>query len=157
MKKIEAQNIAKEKSKLIINYLSDILSRPNKIEGLMNFSTRKIDNQSMNVLDVYIPTLNIDEHWNLEITSDHSLVLYEQLLNDLLDNFMDHETLGVTKHSWYKSMNENFSGIGAINIIDSCIRINFGTTSQEFMELISKYHERIDEFTISIEQQNNRR
>lgn len=146
MKKIEAQIIAPEKSKIIIEYITQILSSKEKLNAEMNFNSRKIDNQNMCVLDIYVPQDNYEKHLNLDITSEHNLILYEQLLNDLLDNFVEHETIGVTKYYAIKSMQENFTGINAVNILGSKIRINFNASGFDFSTIISNYTKRYNEF-----------
>jgi hypothetical protein len=104
------------------------------------------------VLDIFVPIKNFEKHLNLEITSDHCLVLYEQVLNDLL-NFLFSETIGVTKYYSMKSMSEYFSGVVAFNNIGSELKINFNTTSPEFMLLIDKYIEKYDEIAKSLSNQ----
>lgn len=150
MKKDEAKLVALEKSKLIIEYITQILSDTEKVNAIMNFHSRRIDTQLMCILDIYVPKRKFEKHLNLEITSDHYLVLCEQLLNDLLDTFLEHETMGVTKYYSIKSQAKNFSGINAINILGSNIEINFNGSGQEFMNLISKYEKRYDDFVLEI-------
>lgn len=152
MKKIEAMELAPESSKLIIEYITQILSDSEKVNARMNFNSAKIDNQRMCVLDIYVPNRNFEKHLNLGITSEHDLILYEQLLNDLLDTFLEHETIGVTKYYSLKSMQENFTGIDAMNSLGSRIRINLNSSGTDFMELIDRYSKRYDEFVTSLNQ-----
>ena len=155
MKKVEAMILAPEKSKLIIDYIIEILSSLEKIEASMNFGVAKIDNQSTCVLDIYAQLINFEKHLNLEITSNHYLILYEQLLNDLLEVFLDHETIGVTKYYSIKSMKENFSGINAVNSSGSRIKINLHGSGRDFMNLIDNYTEKYTDFENRIK--NNER
>lgn len=150
MKKIEAQAIAPERSRLVIEYITKILSDIEKVNASMNFSSAKIDNHMMCTLDIYVPQRNFEKHLNLGITSDHSLVLYEQILNDFIDIFLEHETIGITKHYIIKSMQGNFSGIDAVNLIGSKIKINFNTTNPDFMNIVSEYTRKYDEFDESL-------
>jgi hypothetical protein len=152
MKKNEAQSLAPAKSNLIMEYITQILSDTDKISGKIEFNFAKINSQMTCVLDIYIPIKNFEEHLNLEITSDHCLVLYEQVLDDLL-NFLPSETMGVTKYYSIKSMSEYFSGVVALNKIGSELRINFNTTSPDFMILIDKYLEKYDEISKSLSNQ----
>ena len=146
MKKIEAQAIAIERSKLIIEYINQILSDSEKVAATMNFSSAKINNQLMCTLDIYVSKNNFERHLNLGITNDHILVLYEQLLNDLLDTFLEHETIGVTKYYSIKSQMGNFSGIDAVNLLGSRIKINLNGYGSEFDNLIFEYIKKYDEF-----------
>lgn len=150
MKKNEAQLLVPAKSNLIMEYITQILLDTDKLNGNIEFNFAKIDNQMNCVLDIYIPTKDFEKHLNLEITSDHCLVLYEQVLNDLL-KFLPSETIGVTKYFSIKSMSEYFSGVVALNNIGSELKINFNTTNPDFMVLIDNYLKKYDEVAKSLE------
>lgn len=154
MKKKEAQMLAPSKSNLIMEYITQILSDTDKLNGDIEFNFAKINNQMNCVLDIYVPTKNFEKHLNLEITSDHSLVLYEQVLTDLL-NFLPSETMGVTKYFSIKSMAEYFSGVVALNNIGSELKINFNTTNPDFMILIDNYIKKYDEIAESLKNQES--
>ena len=151
MKKIEAQLLAPEKSKLVIEYIMQILSDPKRVNSVMDFWYAKIDGQNMCTLDIYVPETNFEKHLNLGITVDHSLVLYEQILNDFLDIFLKHETMGVTRYYSLKSMQNYFSGVNVVNSTGSKIKINFNTTDPDFMKIVSEYTQRYNEFAQSLE------
>ena len=123
MKKIEAKVLAPTKSKLVIEYITQILSDSEKANSVMDFWHAKIDGQNMCTLDIYVSETNFEKHLNLGITRDHSLVLYEQILNDFLDTFIEHEAIGVTKYYSIKSMQNDFSGVDAVNLNGSRIKI----------------------------------
>ena len=151
MKKLEAKALAPEKSKLVIEYITQILSDSEKVNSVMDFWYAKIDGQNMCTLDIYVPETNFEKHLNLGITIDHSLVLYEQILNDFLDTFLEHETMGVTRYYSIKSMQNDFSGVDAVNRNGSRIKINFNTTDPDFMNIVSEYTQRYSEFAESLE------
>ena len=109
MKKLEAKALAPEKSKLVVEYITQILSDTEKVNSVMDFWHAKIDGQDMCTLNIYVPETNFEKHLNLGITLDHSLVLYEQILNDFLDTFLEHKTMCVTRYYSIKSMQNNFS------------------------------------------------
>lgn len=150
MKKIEAKSLAPEKSKLVIEYITQILSDSEKMNSTMDFWYAKIDGQNMCTLDIYVPERNFEKHLNLGITIDHSLVLYEQILNDFLDTFLEHETMGVTRYYSIKSMQGIFSGVDAVNLNGSRIKINFNTTNPDFMNIVTEYTRRYTEFAESL-------
>lgn len=154
MKKNEAQVLAPAKSNLIMEYITQILSDTDKLNGDIEFNFAKINNQMSCVLDINIPAKNFEKHLNLEITSDHSLVLYEQVLNDLL-KFLPSETIGVTKYFSVKSMSDYFSGVVALNNIGSELRINFNTTNPDFMILIDNYLRKYDEIAELLKNQEH--
>lgn len=153
MKKIEAKALAPEKSKLVIEYITQILSDSEKMNSTMDFWYAKIDGQNMCTLDIYVPERNFEKHLNLGITIDHELVLYEQLLNDFLDTFLENETMGVTRYYSIKSMQNDFSGVDAVNLNGSRIKINFNTTNPDFMDIVSDYTRRYNEFAESLKNQ----
>ena len=153
MKKIEAKAEAPEKSKLVIEYITQILSDSEKVNSVMDFWYAKIDGQNMCTLDIYVPERNFEKHLNLGITIDHSLVLYEQILNDFLDTFLEHETMGVTRYYSIKSMQNDFSGVDAVNRNGSRIKINFNTTDPDFMSIVSGYTQRYNDFVELVKNQ----
>lgn len=157
MKKIEAKALAPEKSKLVIEYITQILSDSEKVNSVMDFWYAKIDGQNMCTLDIYVPEKNFEKHLNLGITIDHSLVLYEQILNDFLDTFLEHETMGVTRYYSIKSMQNDFSGVDAVNRNGSRIKINFNTTDPDFMNIVSEYTQRYDEFAESLKNEEQKK
>lgn len=145
MKKQEAIIIAPEKTNLIIEYIEQILLDSIKVSGTMNFSSAKINNQRVCTLDIYVHERNFEKHLNLEISVEHSLVLCEQLLIDLLE-FLPHDTIGITKYYSIKyGTGENFSGVDAVNMQGSRIKINLNQSGTEFDELITKFHNKYDE------------
>lgn len=155
MKKVEAQLLAPEKSKLCIEYITQILSDPEKLNANMNFT---VANKNMLALDIYVPKRNFERHLKLDITTDHSLVLYEQFLNDLLDAFLEHETMGVTRYYMIKfSIKGNFSGVSAVNSLGSRIDINFNCSGADFNEITSKYNKRIDDYLKLTHKENKRK
>lgn len=56
MKKIEAQSLSPTKSNLIMEYITQILSDTDKLNGNIEFNFAKINNQMNCVLDIYVPT-----------------------------------------------------------------------------------------------------
>lgn len=119
----------------------------------MDFWYTKINGQKICTLDIYVPKRNFEKHLNLGITGEHSLVLYEQLLNDFLDTFLEHETIGVTRYYSIKSMQGLFSGINAVNVIGSEIKINFNTTDYDFMNIVDRYTERYNSYVQLLNEQ----
>ncbi len=152
MKKIEAQQLAIERSKLIIEYIFQILSDSEKVNATMEFFNDKVENQNMVIFDINVPKRNFKRSLNLGITSDHENVLFEQLLNDLIETFLPHETMGITKYYSLKSMNQNFTGIDATNTIGSRISINFNSSGTEFNNLIDNFQAKYNAF---VENMNN--
>lgn len=148
MKKEEALILAEEKSKLVIEYIMQILSDTEKVNGVINFNSAKIDNQKMCTLDIYVPER--EKHLNIGITTDHVDVFYAKLLTDFLDVFLEHETMGISKYYSIKGMNQTFCGMNAVNSIGSQIKLNFLCQGSKFSELMTNYNQRINEYVNSI-------
>lgn len=154
MKKEEALLLASEKTKVIIEYIKQILSIPEKVTGKMKFNSAKIDNQNMCTLDIYVPTKNFEKHINLGITIDHCDIFYKQLFNDLFETFIEHDTIGVSRYYEIKfEMAETFTGMNAVNSMGSEIKINFITKGSRFSEMAKEYNQRIKEYIEKINQQ----
>lgn len=145
MKKKEAAEIAIQKSQLIIEYITQILSDERKVNASMKFLLAEVNHQSMFILDIYVPEVGFSKQIDLEIPIVHKLVLYERLLNDLLDTFIEHETMVVGRYYSMKSMRSNFTGIDAFNASGSQIKINFSSSGTDFQDVISRYEERYHE------------
>ena len=107
----------------------------------------------MVILDINVLKRNFKRSLNLGITSDHKNVLFEQLFNDLLETFLPHETMGITKYYSIKSMHQNFTGIDVTNTLGSRIEINFNSTGTEFLRLVENYQKKYNEFVKNINTQ----
>lgn len=149
MKKIEAQDYAPEKSKLLMDYIYQILSDTNKVNGLIKINSAKINNEWMCTYDIYVKEANFERHINTEITRQQENVLMEQILNDLPTYFLESENIGITHWQSIRGgiMGEmNFDGIIAINEIGSIIKINFGKSKYDFSEAIELYNSALDNY-----------
>ncbi len=152
MKKIEAEALAPDKSAIIISYIMKILDIDDCVEGKIDLGIAKINNQNTCVAHVVEPRTGLERHIDLEITSDHFMVLVRQLLNDVIPIFLPHESYGITKHYFLKSMFTNFSGIDAVNSHRSRVMINLGGSGKEYQDLIDEYERKYDEFVENMQQ-----
>lgn len=144
MKKDEAKQIAPKVSNYVLETIEQLLSYPEKINGKINFTYFKINNQNMCSFDISVPTLGIDDHINSGITIEHTEVLYEQIFNDLLAKFLDSEKIGVGRYHEIKNiMGEDFTGMNYINLNGSKIALNFNIPGGKYRDIISRYTERI--------------
>ena len=104
MKKQEAEALAIDKSRVMIEYLEQILSDDN-ISGNMIFSSNKIDGEKEKMCTVDIMLNNGKaRHLKLGIPSIHSDVFTKQFTSDLVDRFAKDDTMGVSQFSEIKSM-----------------------------------------------------
>lgn len=144
MKKDEAKKLSFERSKLVIEYLMQILSDSEKVSGKMNFSDAKIEGKHVCVLDIFVPTKKFERHLNLGITIDHCDVFYEQLFNDIFETFVDHESICLSNYYSIKYVfGENFSGIDISNLLGSIVKLNFISRGNKFSQIINDYSSKI--------------
>lgn len=156
MKKIEAEMIVPEESKVMIEYLDKILDDSQPVTGKMIFGSAKVEGESHFVVDIFVPDTEFEKHIDLKITPEHADVFYGVFLNDLLDNFLEHETKGVTKYMDIPYFTGRFTGVMAIASNQSRIEIRFNKKGQNFDELIEEYNKRIDDYTKKVGQGKRR-
>jgi len=101
----------------------------------------------MCTLNILVPDLEIEKYINTGIPFEHCDELNEQIFNDLLDNFLESETIGVGRYREIKySYGENFSGMDYINLSGSKIRLNFINHGNKYDNIVSSYKNRIKEY-----------
>lgn len=146
MKKNEALELANEKAQVVLDNLSSILS--NNVDGDMFFEIDKINNENVCVVHIYDKKSRFEKHINLEITLDHSNILYDAILNKFADEIFNHKYIGISRYYIAKSnLKQNFQGIDAFSITGSKIKLHM----QIDKKIVKKYNERYDEFLKFIE------
>lgn len=160
MKKQEAEVLAIDKSRVMIEYLEQILSDDN-ISGNMIFSSNKIDGEKekMCTVDIMLNN-NTEKHLNLGIPSVHSDVFTKQFTTDLVDRFAKDDTMGVSPFLEIKSMPPTSRrGMDAISInketgkINNHIKIDFYSVGQDFYSIMKEYNEKLKETQKEIEEE----
>ena len=160
MKKQEALGLAVDKSRVMIEYLEQILS-DNNISGKMIFSSNKVDGEREKMCTVDIILNNgTERHLNLCIPSIHSDVFTKQFTNDLVDRFAKDNIMGVTLFFEIKSMPPiSRRGMDAISIneetgkINNHIKIDFYSIGQDFYSIMKEYNEKLKESQNEIEEE----
>ena len=159
MKKQEAESLAIDKSRVMIEYLEQILSDDN-ISGNMIFSSNKVDGEKEKMCTVDIVLNNGKErHLNLGIPSIHSDVFTKQFTSDLVNRFAKDDTMGVSPFFEIKSMpTTSRRGMDAISIneeagkINNHIKIDFYSIGQDFYSIMKEYNEKLKEAQKEIEE-----
>jgi len=147
MKKEEAIQIAPEKSQLLCEYITQILSDNEKVNGKIVIDSAKINNERMVTFDISVPSKNFEKHLNTGITTQQVDVLTEQIFNDLIDNFLESENIGCTRYySIRGGYGMNMDGVNALNCIGSNIKINFACRGDRFIEQAQNYNARLNEY-----------
>lgn len=119
----EAKELSKVRSKLIIEYINDILSDGNKLKAKINLGIHEVDGKDMCTADIYVPYKDFERHFNLGITPEYISILHEQLLNDLIP-YLDDNFIGVTRFYSLRSNDLLFDGVRVMNIMGSSIMLN---------------------------------
>lgn len=156
MKKLEAEMIVPEESRVMVEYLDRILDGEKSVTGQMIFGSAEVEGKPRFVVDIFVPEAEFEKHIDLKITPDHADVFYEVFLNDLLNNFLEHETKGVTKYMDIPYFTGRFTGVMAMNSNQSRIEVRFNKKGQRFDELIEDYNKRIDDYTEKVSQVKSR-
>lgn len=156
MKKQETQELAIEKSKVMIEYLENFLSDEN-IRGKMIFGADKVGKEELCTVDIMLNS-GFERHFNLGIPSVHCDVFTRQFTNDLADTFAKEKTKGVTPFFEIKSMPPlNRKGIDAISVDEeteksnSHIKIDFYYGGQDFYAIMHEYNQKLK---VAQEEQN---
>ena len=160
MKKQEALGLAVDKSRVMIEYLEQILEDDN-ILGNMTFNSIKVDGEREKMCTVDIVLNNSTErHLNLGIPSIYSDVFTKQFTNDLVDRFAKDNIMGVTLFFEIKSMPPiSRRGMDAISIneetgkINNHIKIDFYSIGQDFDSIMEEYNKKLKEAQKEIEEE----
>lgn len=135
-----------EKSKFLCEYITQILSDNKKVNGEIKINFANINNKRMLTFDIDIPNRDF-ESFNTGVTTQQVDVLTEQILNDLIDNFMELETMGCTRYySIRGGYGMNMDGVNVINNIGSRIKVNFICRGDKFIEQVENYNSRLNEY-----------
>lgn len=160
MKKQEAIGLAIDKSRVMIEYLEQILSDDN-ISGNMTFRSSKVEGEDEKMCTVDIMLSNGKEkHLNLGIPSIHSDIFTRQFTSDLVDRFAKDDIMGVSSYFEIKSMPPiSRSGMDAISIdketgkINNHIKIDFYYKGQDFDSIMEEYNKKLKEAQKEIEEE----
>ena len=160
MKKQEAIELAIDKSRVMIEYLEQILSDDN-ILGNMTFRSSKVEGEDKKMCTVDIMLSNGKEkHLNLGIPSVHSDIFTKQFTSDLVDRFAKDDIMGVSPYFEIKSMPPiSRSGMDAISInketgkINNHIKIDFYYKGQDFDSIMEEYNKKLKEAQKEIEEE----
>ena len=160
MKKQEAMELAIDKSRVMIEYLEQMLSDDN-ISGNMTFRSSKVEGEDEKMCTVDIMLSNGKEkHLNLGIPIIHSDIFTRQFTSDLVERFAKDDIMGVSPYFEIKSMPPiSRSGMDAISInketgnINNHIKMDFYYKGQDFNSIMEEYNEKLKEAQKEIEEE----
>ena len=152
MKKKEALVLAPQKVDVIMEYVTNILDDSEQVCASINFNTAKINGESMCVIDIYVPIKKFERHLNLGITSQHSDVIFRELLDRIIMEVLPSEVMGATKFYHLRSTNNSFDGINIVNQIGSQIKLNMYGIDRSISD---EYNQKYDEYENSLNNEDN--
>ena len=133
------KKIVSKRSKLIMEYIGQILLDNEVVTGNIDIGSVEINNKMMCVIDIYVPNRNFERHFNSDIESINSSILEMKILDDLIDNFLKYTIIELG----YFSRDENYNRITIKNKVGSSINLNFLNNTDLILEQINKYNEKI--------------
>ena len=146
MKEAEASLLARDKAKLMVDYLEQFLTDERVVHGTMEFSS----NNSMLVVDIIVESNGekvYEGHYNLGFSSVYADLLTEELSKLLLESFMPSDNLGISDYARIKGMGSfDRDGFYVMNSNNSKININFYCKNKNFSEIMHNHNKAISEY-----------
>lgn len=148
MKKIEAQMIAPEKSKLLLEYIGQFMSYDG-VTGkiLIDYDKDPETHQNMCYIEIMLDD-GFERHFKTDITLDQSDVLSEQILIDIACMYACDNDIKISGFYTINSMRNSMHGIEIKNNKGSRILINFLCRGMNFDKVVESYSNKL------IEEQN---
>jgi len=159
MKKNEAETIAVNVSRVIMEYITNILTDRQKVEGTIDFVSGKVDGyqERMCVIDISVPDKPFSKAINSGIPSIHSTPFYTKVLEDIADTCLYSEELSASRFYSVKGMmGSTFQGIDAKGILGNRLRINFTSIGTELNEAIAEYNRKVDLYESEIKKEEEK-
>ena len=145
MKKVEAQIIAPEKSKLLLEYIDQFMSYGNvRGEILINSDKDPETKERMCYMEILIDD-GFERHYNTDITAQQSDVLNEQILIDIAERYAQDKDVDITRYFTLNSMDGSIHGIRISNHKGSNILLNFLCRGLEFDKVVESYSKKLSE------------
>lgn len=154
MKKKEAEEIAIDVSRVIMEYIEAILTDSVKVTGKITFVSEKVEGYSekMCVILISVPEKEFFRPINSKIPSIHSGTFHTQILHDLIDHFLYSDGLKIGRFYSIKGMTgPNFEGLDAEGPTGNQIKINFSYIGSDLKKEVDSYNQAIDDYQREIE------
>ena len=146
----EIMSKAFKASNYVMETIEQLLSYPEKINSKINFTYAKINGKDMCTFNIFCPKLEIKDYINTGVPLEYSDLLHGQIFNDLLDKFLESETVMVgryyTRIYEFHLNNEDVHGMDYKNFNGSCITLNFDYRGEDFKNIVAGYRNRINEY-----------
>lgn len=161
MKKKEAMEIAPIKSNFLMEAIDQFLS-VDHANSMIQIAWFKGEKEDMCSLEIYGPN-GIEDHLNSGITLQQSDCLNCQILQDVLDKYLDSSTIQVSDFadvhvSFPTPTARNFHGITITNTQNqSKVSLDFSARGNSFSEIVDSYQDRIAEYRKMITSSSNKK
>ena len=144
MKKIEAMELAPLRSNLLIEYIDSFLADSETMNPKIRISSVKFDSEPMEVFDIYVPENGFKRQFDTGITSQQGSVLDSQILNDLVDHYMESDTVRLYPFTTIRGGRfQNFNGVFIQGEDGRVISLQMGYVEQD---IVNHYNARLDEY-----------
>ena len=156
MKKREAIEIAEKVSEVVMEYIEQILTDSVKVEGKIEFIPGRIEGypEKMSLVIISVPEKGFYKEINSRIPEIHSIAFYSIILEDLIDHFLESESLGVGRfYHVHGMMGPSFHGLTAASASGNRIHINFPQIGTELNDSIKEYNRKVDLYESKIEKE----
>lgn len=150
MKKVEAKELSITRSKVIMEYIDLILTdSKNHGKGKIEFFSSWVEGrpEEMSVATISVPDTGYLKTIDNGITAQQSIVFYERILDDLIDNFINSNKITLGRFYVIRGgMGKNFDGVTIHSSLGSSLDINFRNASSEMREKIEEYNQKLESY-----------
>lgn len=157
MKKKEALEVIPQRTSLLLDYIDHFMTNESAIMVDIRFDGKKIEKANTLVTDIVVFKQDIEDtynprgdclferHFNLGITTDHASLLFEAMLTELANKYLEADAIGISEFYAIRGLNTRFDGIDVSNSVGSVVHINFGGVSKEVED---DYNSRLEEYCL---------
>ncbi len=145
MKKVEAQIIAPERSKLLLEYIEQFMSYDNVRGEILIDSDKDPETKERMCYMEILTDDGFERHYNTDITAQQSDVLNEQILIDLAERYAQDKDVDITRYFTINSTNGSIHGIRIKNHKGSNILLNFACRGLEFDKVVANYSKKLSD------------
>lgn len=152
MKREQAELVAKEKAKVMVEYLEQFMMDKDKISGVMEFAS----SNNRLVVDITITQDGREVFavgYDMGISSIYADLLTREISGLLLESFLPSENFAVSEYACIKDHpTMSRDGFYVTNQINSRVNVNFRAKNAEFGEIMANHNKRIAEYREKVAQ-----
>ncbi|MCX4249152.1 MAG: hypothetical protein OSJ65_05260 [Bacilli bacterium] len=155
MKREQAEIVAKEKAKVMVEYLEQFMMDEDTIYGVMEFAS----SNNRLVVDMEITKEGkkvFERGYDMGISSVYADILTREISGLLLESFLPSENFAVSEYACIKDHpTMSRDGFYVTNTNRSRVNVNFRVKNAEFSEIMKNHNARIEDYRQKLNQ--NRR